>query len=604
MTAIITPTTSAAARPDARAERTAQPHTVQQWIGQCVALCQPDKIHICTGSATERKTLIEDGVRQGVFIPLNQEKRPGSYLHRSNPNDVARSEQCTFICTPGQDMAGPTNNWMGSKAAYAKLTALFDGCMKGRTMYVIPFVMGPIGSPLAKVGIQLTDSIYVAVNMGIMTRAGHVAWKQLGDSDDFTRCLHSVGDCNPDRRYICHFPLDNTIWSFGSGYGGNALLGKKCLALRIAGFLGQQQGWMAEHMLISGVSVGGEKTYVAAAFPSACGKTNFAMLIPPKKYRDAGWKITTVGDDIAWMWVDEKSGRLRAINPEAGYFGVVPGTNEQTNPNAMACMAHDTIFTNVALLPDGDVWWEGKTPQPPDHCLDWTGKPWTPQSSAKAAHPNSRFTAPMTNNPALDSAADDPNGVEISALIFGGRRAGTMPLVFQAFNWMHGVYVGATLGSETTSAASGPVGIVRRDPMAMLPFIGYNVRDYFIHWFHMRKKMSDCPRIFHVNWFRKNGQGDFLWPGFGENVRILRWIVDRCHGRAYAVETPLGWMPRRQDIDLNGLAVSEADYDEMQTVDLQAFKSEIAGHEELFLKLAGDLPKEMIFQRELLISRL
>jgi phosphoenolpyruvate carboxykinase (GTP) len=561
-------------------------------------------VHVCTGGAEERKHLIDEGVRTGVFIPLNQAKRPGCYLHRSNPNDVARTEQCTFICTPGQDMAGPTNNWMEPRAAYGKLKELFRGSMRSRTMYVIPFVMGPIGSPLAKVGVQLTDSLYVAVNMGIMTRMGHVAWKQLGDSDEFTRCLHSVGDCNPDRRYICHFPLDNTVWSFGSGYGGNALLGKKCLALRIASFLGQQQGWMAEHMLISGVSVGGEKTYVAAAFPSACGKTNFAMLIPPEKYRQAGWKVTTVGDDIAWMWVDEESGRLRAINPEAGYFGVVPGTNEQTNPNAMACMSHDAIFTNVALLPDGDVWWEGKTAEPPAECIDWTGKPWTPKSGTKAAHPNSRFTAPMNNNPALDPSADDPNGVEISALIFGGRRAKTVPLVFQAFNWMHGVYVGATVGSETTAAAAGQVGVVRRDPMAMLPFIGYNICDYIIHWFRMRKKMSDCPRIFHVNWFRKNDKGQFIWPGFGENIRIIKWIIDRCHGRAYAVETPLGWMPRRQDIDLSGLTISAADFDEMQTVDLEAFKAEIAGQEELFLKLAGDLPKEMIFQRELLISRL
>jgi phosphoenolpyruvate carboxykinase (GTP) len=464
--------------------------------------------------------------------------------------------------------------------------------------------MGPIGSKLAKVGIQLTDSIYVAVNMGIMTRMGHVAWKQLGESEEFTKCLHSVGDCNPDRRYICHFPVDNAVWSFGSGYGGNALLGKKCLALRIASFLGQQQGWMAEHMLISGVSVGGEKTYVAAAFPSACGKTNFAMLVPPSKYRDAGWKITTVGDDIAWMWVDEKTGRLRAINPEAGYFGVVPGTNSDTNPNAMACMAHDTIFTNVALLPDGDVWWEGKTAEPPAECIDWTGKPWTPKSGTKAAHPNSRFTAPMANNPVLDPSANDPNGVEISAIIFGGRRAKTVPLVFQAFNWMHGVYVGATVGSETTAAASGQVGVVRRDPMAMLPFIGYNIRDYLVHWFRMRKKMSDCPRVFHVNWFRKNDKGQFVWPGFGDNIRVLKWIVDRCHGRAYAIETPLGWMPRGQDIDLEGLGISRGDFDEMQKVDLDAFKTEIAGHEELFLKLAGDLPKEMIFQRELLISRL
>jgi phosphoenolpyruvate carboxykinase (GTP) len=584
--------------------KTGETTTVQQWINECIDMCQPELVHICTGSAEERKHLIEEGVRTGVFIRLNQEKRPGCYLHRSNPNDVARTEQCTFICTPSQDMAGPTNNWMEPRAAYAKLKPHFSGCMKGRTMYVIPFVMGPIGSPLAKVGIQLTDSLYVAVNMEIMTRVGHVVWKQLGDSEEFTRCLHSVGDCDPERRYICHFPLENTIWSFGSGYGGNALLGKKCLALRIASFLGQQQGWMAEHMLISGISVKGEKTYVAAAFPSACGKTNFAMLIPPPTYREAGWKVTTVGDDIAWMWVDEKTGRLRAINPEAGYFGVVPGTNEQTNPNAMACMSHDTIFTNVALLPDGDVWWEGKTTEPPAECIDWTGKPWTPKSTSKAAHPNSRFTAPMINNPALDPSADDPNGVEISALIFGGRRAKTVPLVFQAFNWMHGVYVGATVGSETTAAASGQVGVVRRDPMAMLPFIGYNIRDYIIHWFRMRKKMSDCPRIFHVNWFRKNDKGQFIWPGFGENIRIIKWIVDRCRGRAYAVETPLGWMPRRQDIDLTGLDINAADFDDMQKVDLEAFKAEIAGQEELFLKLAGDLPKEMIFQRELLISRL
>jgi phosphoenolpyruvate carboxykinase (GTP) len=582
----------------------AQSPTVQEWIDECVALCQPDSIHVCSGSSRERKSLIEEGVRQGVFIPLNQEKRPGCYLHRSNPNDVARTEQCTFICTPSPDTCGPTNNWMEPRAAYGKLKGLFRGCMKGRTMYVIPFVMGPIGSPLAKVGIQLTDSIYVAVNMGIMTRMGNVAWKQLGDSEEFTRCLHSVGDCNPDRRFICHFPFDNTIWSFGSGYGGNALLGKKCLALRIASFLGQQQGWMAEHMLISGVSVKGKKTYVAAAFPSACGKTNFAMLVPPEKYRKAGWKVTTIGDDIAWMWVDEKTGRLRAINPEAGYFGVVPGTNEQTNPNAMACMSRDTIFTNVALLPDGDVWWEGKTAEAPAQCLDWMGQPWTPSKGSKAAHPNSRFTAPMANNPALDPSADDPEGVEISAIIFGGRRAKTLPLVFQAFNWMHGVYVGATLGSETTAAAGGQLGVVRRDPMAMLPFIGYNIRDYLVHWFRMRKKMTDCPRIFHVNWFRKNDKGEFIWPGYGENVRILQWIIDRCNGRAYAVETPLGWMPRAGDIDLDGLNISQSDFETVQKVDLETFKTEILGQEELFLKLAGDLPKEMIFQKELLVSRL
>jgi phosphoenolpyruvate carboxykinase (GTP) len=593
-----------ARKPPASPQGHYQSPAVQQWIDQCITLCNPDRVHVCTGTPRERQQLIEQGVREGVFIPLNQEKRPGCYLHRSNPNDVARTEQCTFICTPSADNAGVTNNWMAPQDAYEKLEVLFANCMQGRTMYVIPFVMGPIGSPLAKVGIQLTDSVYVAVNMGIMTRIGLVAWKQLGDSDDFTRCLHSVGDCNPDRRFICHFPYDNTIWSFGSGYGGNALLGKKCMALRIASFLGQQQGWMAEHMLITGVSHQGHKTYLAAAFPSACGKTNFAMLIPPEKYRDSGWKITTVGDDIAWMWVDRQSGRLRAINPEAGYFGVVPGTNEQTNPNAMACMSRDTIFTNVALLPDGDVWWEGKTSEPPEQCIDWMGKPWTPQSGTKAAHPNSRFTAPMTNNPALDASADDPNGVEIAGIIFGGRRARTVPLVFQAFNWIHGVYVGATLGSETTAAASGQIGVVRRDPMAMLPFIGYNIRDYIVHWFRMRKKMADCPRIFHVNWFRKNEKGEFVWPGFGENIRIVKWIVDRCHGRAYAVETPLGWMPRAGDIDLDGLTISQNDFDELQEVDLEAFKAEILGQEELFLKLAGDLPKEMIFQKELLIGRL
>ncbi len=582
--------------------------SVQEWVDKCIELCQPEEVYLCNGTADERKKLYERGIREGVFIRLNQEKLPRCYLHRSNPNDVARSEHLTFICTPSKDGAGPTNNWVEPKAMYKKLEGLFRGCMAGKTMYIIPFVMGPVGSKLAKVGVQLTDSVYVAVNMGLMTRMGDVAWRQMGASEEFTKCLHSVGDCNPDRRYIAHFPQDNTIWSFGSGYGGNALLGKKCLALRLASYIGRQEGWMAEHMLLSGVSVLGQKTYVAAAFPSACGKTNFAMLIPPPRYRRAGWEITTVGDDIAWMWVDEQTGKLRAINPEAGYFGVVPGTNEQTNPNAMATMSHDTIYTNVALLPDGDVWWEGKTEEPPAECIDWTGQKWTPQiakeTGRKAAHPNSRFTAPMHNNPVLDPAADDPGGVPVSAIIFGGRRSKTIPLVFQAFNWMHGVYVGATLGSETTAAATGQVGVVRRDPMAMLPFIGYNIRDYFVHWFGMRRKMKDCPRIFHVNWFRKNAQGKFVWPGFGENIRILRWIIDRCHGRAYALETPLGWMPRVEDIDLGGLDIMQPEMEAVQQIETEDFKNEIMGQEELFLKLAGDLPKEMIFQRELLISRL
>jgi phosphoenolpyruvate carboxykinase (GTP) len=578
---------------------------VRAWIDQSIALCKPDNIYYCNGSLEERAAMFEQGVLDGVFIRLNQEKRPGCYLHRSNPNDVARTEQLTFICTPSADMAGVTNNWMETKAAYNKLRPLFDGCMRGRTMYVIPFVMGPIGSPLAKVGVQLSDSLYVAVSMGIMTRMGDVAWKQLGDDDEFTKCLHSVLDCNPERRYVCHFPFDNTIWSIGSGYGGNALLGKKCLALRIASFLGQQQGWMAEHMLLTGATApNGEKTYVAGAFPSSCGKTNFAMLIPPEKYQKEGWKITTVGDDIVWMWVDEASGRLRAINPEAGYFGVVPGTNEKTNPNAMAAMSHDAIFTNVALLPDGDVWWEGKTKTPPAKCIDWMGKDWTPDCGRKAAHPNSRFTAPATNNPAIDPAWDDPKGVEVAAIIFGGRRSKTVPLVYQAFNWLHGVYLGATLGSETTAAATGQVGIVRRDPMAMLPFIGYNIRDYFVHWMRMRRKMSDCPRIFHVNWFRRDAEGNYMWPGYGENMRVLEWIVQRCHGRAYAKETLLGWMPKAGDVDLDGLEISPEQFNALQSVDAEEFKAEILSQEELFLKLSGDLPKEFIFQRELLIARL
>jgi len=457
--------------------------------------------------------------------------------------------------------------------------------------------------------VQLTDSLYVAVSMGIMTRMGNVAWQQLGDSREFTRCLHGLGDVNPDRRYICHFPQDNTIWSFGSGYGGNALLGKKCLALRIASYLGRQQDWMAEHMLLMGVQdPGGQKTYVAAAFPSACGKTNFAMLVPPEKYAKQGWKVTTVGDDIVWMWVDEASGQVRAINPEFGYFGVVPGTNNRSNPNAMKCVAKDTIFTNVGLvpLPDGtyDVWWEDSDWPAPAKAIDWQGKEWTPASGTKAAHPNSRFTAPVSNNPVLDPAYNDVNGVPVSAIVFGGRRSRTIPLVFQAFNWMHGVYVGATIGSETTAAATGQVGVVRRDPMAMLPFIGYNIRDYLVHWFKMRKKMKDCPRIFMVNWFRKNDEGRFIWPGFGENMRVLKWIIDRSHGRAYARETPLGWMPRIQDIDLEGIKISEDDFHMLESVNREEFKAELMSQQELFLKLAGDLPKEMIFERELLISRL
>ncbi|NNM84574.1 MAG: phosphoenolpyruvate carboxykinase (GTP) [Phycisphaerales bacterium] len=577
---------------------------LQSWLADVFSLCDPERIILCTGEPAQQQELLDCGVLDGVFIPLNQQKLPGCYLHRSHPNDVARTEQCTYICAPHKDFAGPTNNWMASRQAYGLLRGLFAHSMRGRTCYIIPFLLGPVGCPLTRVGIEVTDSLYVAASMSIMTRVGLPALEVLGDSDDFTRCLHSIGDCDPQRRYICHFPLDNTIWSFGSGYGGNALLGKKCMALRMAGYMGLQQGWMAEHMLITGVQHNEQKSYVAAAFPSACGKTNFAMLIPPESYKRRGWRVTTVGDDIAWLWVDHRDGRLRGINPEAGYFGVLPGTNWQTNPNAMSTMAHDTIFTNTALLPDGDVWWEGKTLEPPPHAIDWTGQPWTPDCGRKAAHPNSRFTAPMKNNPALDEAAMDPAGVPISAIIFGGRRSSTIPLVYQAFNWIHGVYVGATLGSETTAASTGKTGVVRRDPMAMLPFMGYSISDYLIHWFRMRRKMADCPRIFHVNWFRKNNRGEYLWPGYGENIRILEWILNRCQGKASAVESLLGWMPRIQDINLSGIEVKPADLAEAQRVDSEAFKAELLAGEELFLKMAGELPKEMIFQRELLISRL
>ncbi|MGN6370832.1 MAG: phosphoenolpyruvate carboxykinase (GTP) [Phycisphaerae bacterium] len=584
------------------------PQAVRAWVSAMAELCQPTSVVWCHGTDAERKRMTAEAVEQNILLPLNPQKLPGCFLHRSHPNDVARSEQCTYICTPGQDAAGPTNRWMSSHDAYQTLSSLFRCSMRRRTMYVVPFVMGPVGSPLARVGVQLTDSLYVAISMSIMTRMGDIAWTALGPEEEdfeFTRCLHSIGSCDPDRRYICHFPLDNTIWSFGSGYGGNALLGKKCLALRIASYLGRQEGWMAEHMLVAGVtSPGGEKTYVAAAFPSACGKTNFAMLIPSPAYRAAGWKVSTVADDIAWMWVDPATRKLRAINPENGYFGVLPGTNSTTNPNAMASMSHDTLYTNVALLPDGDVWWEGKTKELPNECIDWTGRIWTPDCGRKAAHPNSRFTAPMTNNPALDEAASDPAGVPITAIIFGGRRSTTIPLVYEAFNWLHGVYVGTTIGSETTAAAAGEEGVVRRDPMAMLPFIGYNIRDYLVHWIRMRRLMSECPRIFSVNWFRKGLDGAFLWPGFGENMRVLEWIIKRCQGRAHAIETPLGWMPRWNDLNLEGLGITAEGLAALQKVPIDELKNEIVEQELFFLKLGGDLPKELLLQRELLISSL
>ena len=572
------------------------------WVRDCAALCQPDRVVWCDGSEGEKERLTKYAVDTGVLIPLNPQKRPGCYLHRSNPNDVARVEHLTFICTKTKDAAGPTNNWMAPEEAYGKLTKLFDGSMKGRTLYVIPYVMGPIGSPLAKVGIEITDSVYVVLNMRIMTRMGKAALDMLGDSGDFNRGLHCTGDINPERRFICHFPEDNTIWSFGSGYGGNALLGKKCLALRIGSWLGKDEGWFAEHMLILGVeSPDGQMTYVTGAFPSACGKTNFAMMIPPKRF--AGWKVWTVGDDIAWMRVG-KDGRLWAVNPENGYFGVAPGTNFASNPNAMRTIAKDTIFTNVGLTKDGDVWWEGMDGEVPDELTDWQGRPWKKGSTEKAAHPNARFTAPMTNNPVLSKHANDPDGVPISAIIFGGRRATTVPLVLQSFNWAHGVFLGSTLGSETTAAATGKVGVVRRDPMAMLPFAGYNMGQYLQHWLDMQEKIPYPPKLFQVNWFRKGKDGKFLWPGFGENMRVLKWIVDRAHVRVGGQETPFGWVPKAGDLDLSGLDIPAEKVDEATHIDPAEWKQELTEEGEFFEMLGKASPETLQLQRKLLLSRL
>ncbi len=573
------------------------------WVDEMAKLTKPDQIVWCDGSQAEKDRLTKEAVDKGILIPLNPEKRPGCYLHRSNPNDVARTEHLTFVCTRAKDAAGPNNNWMDPKDAYAKLGKLFDGSMKGRTMYVIPYLMGPAGSPFSKVGVELTDSVYVVLNMRIMARMGRVALDTLGDdSNEFNRGLHCTLDLDPEKRFICHFPEDNTIWSIGSGYGGNALLGKKCLALRIASFLGREEGWLAEHMLILGAEdPQGKKHYVVAAFPSACGKTNFAMMVPPARFK--GWKITTLGDDISWLRIG-KDGRLWAVNPENGYFGVAPGTNSKTNPNAMASIAGDAIFTNVAMTKDGDVWWEGKDGEPPAELTDWRGDPWTPASKTPAAHPNSRFTAPMRNNPILSEKADDPEGVPISAIIFGGRRATTVPLVMQSFNWAHGVYLGATMGSETTAAATGQAGVVRRDPMAMLPFCGYDMGDYFGHWLKIQERLADPPPIFLVNWFRKGADGKFLWPGYGENMRILAWILARAAGTTGAAETLLGWVPRPGDIDTEGLGVTAEQVQAATKIDLAEWGPELESQGELFTKLERTLPPAIRIERELLMARL
>jgi phosphoenolpyruvate carboxykinase (GTP) len=579
------------------------PHpSLDLWIGDCARLTRPDRIAWCNGSDEEYGRLMQEMVADGTLRELDPAAHPGSYLHRSHPSDVARSENLTFICTERKDDAGPTNNWMSPADAEERVGTLFRGSMRGRTMYVVPYLMGPPGSPMSRVGIEITDSPYVVANLRIMTRMGHVAMERLGSSPDFVRGLHSIGDLDPSRRFICHFPERRLIWSIGSGYGGNALLPKKCFALRIASWMARQEGWLAEHMLILGLEdPRGEVAYMAAAFPSACGKTNLAMLVPPASQK--GWKVWTVGDDIAWMRFGE-DGRLRAINPEAGFFAVAPGTSSRTNPNMMATIARNTIFTNVAVTPEGRPWWEGLDGTPPPVATDWLGNPWTPSANTKAAHPNARFTAPARQCPGLSDRFDDPDGVPISAIIFGGRRGRVAPLVYEAFDWRHGVFVGASMGSETTAAATGQVGVVRRDPMAMLPFCGYNMADYFRHWLQMGTRSDEAPAIYHVNWFQQDADGRYLWPGFGENLRVLRWILGRCRGEAGAARTPVGHIPRARDLDLSGLDLPPTSLERLLSVDREAWNRELEDQAAFFRRFGERLPPELWDEHERLHHRL